>query len=339
MKKALVAITKGGYALGQSILKKDATYSLFTLDKLARVESHKIHTSLKAFIEENFHRYDIWGFIMATGIVVRLTKDLIQDKKTDPGIVVLDQKGKFAISLLSGHLGEANNYTQQLAKLTSGQPVITTASDVMGTISIDLFAKRHDCAIVNFTQAKCITAKIVNGDKILLQSRYPLKEPLPKNIAVNKEYAGVKGKIIMTNKMVPFKKDTVRLFKKNIVLGIGCRKDIPSKRLIQWIREVMNQHKLSIHSLKKIASVEIKKEEGALLEASTAFGVPFEVFSIEEIQKVEWLFDGSSFVKQTIGVSAVSEPCGYLASGCGKKLLKKQNKNGMTLSIWEVEDE
>ena len=103
--------------------------------------------NFKAALREAFHKYDYLVCIMATGIVVRILAPLLVHKTSDPGVVVMDQKGRFAISLLSGHLGGANDLAREMAALSGGEAVITTATDVAGELSFDTFAKNHHMAI------------------------------------------------------------------------------------------------------------------------------------------------------------------------------------------------
>ena len=97
--------------------------------------------NFKTNLQEAFHRYDYLVCIMATGIVVRILAPLLVHKTSDPGVVVLDQRGQYAISLLSGHLGGANDLAREMASLSGGEAVITTATDVAGELSFDTFAK------------------------------------------------------------------------------------------------------------------------------------------------------------------------------------------------------
>lgn len=122
--------------------------------------------NFKANLQEAFHKYDYLVCIMATGIVVRILAPLIVHKTSDPGVVVLDQKGRYAISLLSGHLGGANDLASEMAAISGGEAVITTATDVAGELSFDTFAKKHHMAIENIGQLKHISGALLAGKSI-----------------------------------------------------------------------------------------------------------------------------------------------------------------------------
>jgi len=323
MKKCIISITKGGYELSQNIKIKDNSYKLFTLKKLTYKKEEEI-IELKDFINENFYEYDLIVFIMASGIVIRLIKDLIVNKKSDPAIIVMDQKGKNIISLLSGHLGKANEYTLELAKLLNSNPVITTATDTLKTISVDIFAKMNNLELIDYSAATKVTAHIVNGKKVNIN--YNLAD----NVKFNQNNNGVDGLINITNI------DNVNLYDKNLVISMGCRKGKETFEIVKFIYETLINNNLSIYSINKLVSIDIKENEIGLIEAAEFFGVPFETIKTKDIKKIENGFNGSSFVKKSIGVSAVSEPCGFIGSNEGIKLIDKQKKNGMTISIWQI---
>lgn len=136
--------------------------------KLAAAHPGDIYNkeNFKENLREGFQKYDSLVCIMATGIVVRILAPLIVHKTSDPAVVVLDQKGKHAISLLSGHLGGANDLAREMAAISGGEAVITTATDVAGELSFDTFAKKYDMAIENIGQLKYISGALLSGKKV-----------------------------------------------------------------------------------------------------------------------------------------------------------------------------
>lgn len=136
--------------------------------KLAAAHPGDIYNkeNFKENLRAGFDRYDSLVCIMATGIVVRILAPLIVHKTSDPAVVVLDQKGKYAISLLSGHLGGANDLAREMAAISGGEAVITTATDVAGELSFDTFAKKYDMAIENIRQLKHISGALLSGKKV-----------------------------------------------------------------------------------------------------------------------------------------------------------------------------
>ena len=136
--------------------------------KLATAHPGDIYNkeNFKENLRAGFGKYDSLVCIMATGIVVRMLAPLIVHKTSDPAVVVLDQKGKHAISLLSGHLGGANDLAREMAAISGGEAVITTATDVAGELSFDTFAKKYNMAIENIGQLKHISGALLSGKKV-----------------------------------------------------------------------------------------------------------------------------------------------------------------------------
>lgn len=273
---------------------------------------------------------------MATGIVVRSIAPYIKNKTDDPAVIAMDELGTYAISLLSGHLGGANELALELEKIIGTKAVITTASDIHGVLAVDMFAKQNKLIIDNMEDAKVLTAMLLNG-KNILQLNETLKS-IPTSYVSNLDEKA-DGQILITHKQqyveaVP----TVKLLAKNIVLGIGCRKNVAGKDIIEFITDSLNQLNIDKRCICNIGSVDIKAEEAGIIETAKHFNVNFNCIRKEEIEEIESLFSGSDFVKKTIGVSCVCEPVAAIIGGKkGKFLLNKTIRNGITLAIFEKE--
>ncbi|SET23954.1 cobalt-precorrin 5A acetaldehyde-lyase [Natronincola peptidivorans] len=347
MKTAILTVTQGGKQLGLQIKKQLPQAQLYVLPKFHHEDYEKeavlpIEPDLKAVVKKIFSQVDYLIFIMAAGIVVRCIAPYIKHKSQDPGVLVMDEKGQHVISLLSGHMGGANEFTLKIAAIVGGNPVITTASDVQNTMAVDTLAQRLNCRLKDWQMAKKITAAIVNNEKIGVYSEIPINIELPSQYHLVKNLADLSHEpygIYIGNKDVEdLKENWLQLYPQNLVLGIGCRKDTTKEVLLTEIKTALQKIEKSIESIKKITTVDIKAEEKGLKETAIALEVPLEIFSREKLLEIETLFDSSPFVKETIGVGAVSEPCAYLGSQGGKMLLKKQKNQGVTISIAENND-
>lgn len=339
MKWAVITLTKGSLELGLKIKDTIGNVDLYTAPKFISSASIGIDENFSDFVSKIFHRYDILVFIMASGIVVRSIAKIITDKTSDPGIIVMDEKGKYAISLLSGHLGGANDAARLLSEKIGSEPVITTASDVIGSIAVDSLAMLLGCEIENMGNAKIITSKIVNGEIIGIYSDLPLNFDLPDNIKpINNlneidEYSGI---IIVSNKIIESSKPYVRLIPKNIILGLGAKKGIPAERFISAIKKSLEICNLDPKSIKKIATVDIKKEDKDIQDVSRFLNVSIDYIKREDILRIEDDFEKSDFVKDSIGVGAVCEPVAYLSSNKkGRFISKKKSYGDITIAIWE----
>ena len=341
MKTAIVTLTAGGAALGRKLAEGFPQSDLFVHAKFLRDGNREkpIEGNFTVFIGEIFSKYTSLIFIMAAGIVVRSIAPYLRDKKTDPAVVVMDEKGTFAISLLSGHLGGANNLSREIADFLGATPVITTASDVNDRIAVDTLAMLHHCTIEDFKEATKITAHIVNGEEVGILSSIPITTPLPSNVSLLKAEdmhgVNIKGLIYITENevqhLIPC--DKVVLRPKNLIVGLGCRKGKEKDEILGVITEVFQQAGLSINSIKQLATVDVKKEESGMIEAAEALGVPLCIVSREEISRIEDQFAASSFVKETIGVGAVCEPAALISSKKGSVVIGKKACKGITIAV------
>ncbi|MGO3168248.1 cobalt-precorrin 5A hydrolase [Senegalia sp. (in: firmicutes)] len=341
MKLAVITLTKGGLEKALEIKRHLKDTPIYTLGKYNDGKFKSLNGKLSDNIEYFFKNYDSLLFIMASGIVVRLIAKHIKDKRKDPAILVMDEGGAHIISLLSGHIGGANEKAIYISGLIGATPVITTSSDVNDVLSVDMIAKKHDFSIENMEDAKIVTAHIVNGKKVGIKSDVLIDERLVKNLVFqdDEEFKNVTSLIDITNKIKDYDINKSVLIPRNIILGIGCRKGMEKSRILDAIYKAMDEDKLYIKSIKSIATVDVKKDEAGLIDAAKELNVPLKIIDRKDIKRVEDLFHGSEFVKKTIGVSAVSEPVGYIESKKGKCIRKKTKMDGITISIWEEKHE
>lgn len=341
MKIACLSFTDKGKILGNMIVDYSIQHKgrdEYTVDHYINDE---VPDGIKNILDFVFREYDGLVFISATGIAVRMISPYIKNKALDPAVVVVDDLGKFSISLLSGHIGGGNKLANWIGKLLGAIPVITTASDNRGIESIDIFAMKNDYHMEDMESMKKITSMMVNGkrigfysemDKIIGYNNLVILEDL--------DYIdpSIDGLIIVSSqklKLSSANKQSIiekcRLIPKNINIGIGCRKGVDSLKIIKTIEEEFDKANLSTKGIKSIGTVEIKKDEQGIIEAAEYFNCPLKIFTLDEIKEVEDRFEKSQFVKDTIGIYSVSEPCAYLLGG--NILSYKTKHNGITISI------
>ena len=287
-----------------------------------------INERVPILLEKTFNKYDLHIFVAATGAVVRIIDGKFKSKDTDPAVITVDDHANFVISLLSGHLGGANEECEKIAQGIDAIPVITTASDVGGKIAVDTFSQKIKAKLNDLDGAKRVTSLIVNGENVSLH--------LPKNIVNN--YENSAGAIIVSNRK---NIEISKIIPQNIFIGIGCKRGVSKEHIIEKLKYAMDKQNLELSAIKMAASAWVKSDETGLLEAMKELDIPIKFFEKEEILKLEDLIEEKSeYVKKTIGVYGVSEPCAFLASsGKGTFLAKKIKLDGMTLSIFEEEIE
>lgn len=323
MKIAIWSVTRGAGKVALKLSEKISA-DVYTLKKFEIDNSIQMENFTDK-LESKFSSYDAHIFIMATGIVVRKIASLIKRKDTDPAVLVIDEKERFVISLLSGHLGGANELTEELAEKFSLLPVVTTSSDITGKIAIDTLSQKMQCQMENLEKAKNITSLIVDNKNVDIL--------LPKNVTVGKNCGTSSGVVIASNKE---NIEVMRIYPENLIIGVGCRRGTVKENILIAIEKVMKKHNLSYRSIKKIATVDVKADEKGLIEAAKALNKELIIVDRKEIAPIENMFKGSEFVKKQIGVTCVSEPCAYIASNKnGIFLEKKFIDNGITISIYE----
>ena len=329
MKIAIISVTKNGDS--NSLVLKEKLQE-FSANIKIYFKSEVKTLGLNNVCKEAMTSYEAVIFISSTGIAVRGIAPFIKSKDKDPAVVVVDNSSKYAISLLSGHLGGANELTALVSEILGAEAIITTATDNLNIKAPDLFAKENNLIIDSLKDCKDIAALLVEGKKVGFYDE-DNKLDIPKGYIDSLE--GVDGTMYVTNKLnLNTSKKALKLIRKNIVLGIGCRKDYDEDTMEKTVFEVLEKYNLDIRSVKVIGTVEIKAEEKAILRLQKRLSCDLNIFSIDDIRKVEHKYEGSDFVRKTIGVGSVCEPSVELSGA--EILIDKLKLNGMTLCIGKL---
>lgn len=333
MKVACISFTNRGSEIGEFLVEHRDSNSDIVVDHF---QNSKVEDGIKNVLKDIVREYDGIVFISATGIAVRMISPYIVSKIVDPAVVVVDDLGRYSISLLSGHIGGGNKLCKWVANVLGAEAIITTASDGRGIESVDMFAMRMNYKMENIETIKKLTTMMVNGERIGFYSEMEEKINYDNLIHINnlkeinsKELCGII--CVTSNENVPIDILYTILRPKNLNIGVGCKKGISEERIIEAIISTLKDNNLSEKSIKSINTIEIKKDELGIIEASRYFKCPMNIYTVEEIQKIEDMFEGSSFVKKTVGVSSVSGPCAYLAGG--KIVVEKTKCNGITIAV------
>ncbi|MDD5758664.1 MAG: cobalamin biosynthesis protein [Desulfobulbaceae bacterium] len=314
---AIIALTTGG--------KKIATQIATALE--ARILDASTE-GLSQTLAKAWHSYQGIVLIMAAGIAVRSIAPLLHDKRSDPGIVVMDEKGRFAISLLSGHLGGANAQAQQIAAITGGQAVITTASDTLGLTAIDLWARHHGLVLLggSLTQA---SSTLVNNGSIKVFSDLPGQLPTDFQVVNTPQEA----ELIISNHL-PGEVDHQAsiLCPRNLVLGIGCNRGTPMQQIEQAAQETCRQNGFSFQAIGRLASIDLKKDEVGLLQFAASANLELHFFSATELNAVTGV-TFSAAAKKATGAQAVAEPAAMLAAQTNTLLIRKTKWKDVTIAL------
>lgn len=278
---------------------------------------------------EMFGKMDALLFIGACGIAVRAIAPWLKSKAADPAVVVLDENGRYVISLLSGHMGGANVLARQIAGITGGEAVITTATDGRGLFSVDSWAKLNDLVIDHLPTAKAVSAALLEGEEVGLSSDFPIASQLPRGIALRP--SGPVGIAITLDPRVRPFDTTLHLIPRAVILGIGCRRDILASAVEKAVWESISEAGISLKSIKGVATIDRKAGEPGLLAFCQKWEIPLTAFSAGALLEAPGEFSASPFVERTVGVDNVCERAAALLSG-GRLILPKQCRDGVTVA-------
>ncbi|WP_456387173.1 cobalt-precorrin 5A hydrolase [Desulfolithobacter sp.] len=318
-----MAITRGGREKGEQLARSLEQADFFFCrgrlrETIARVWQESVDD----------RRYDALVCIMSTGIVVRTIGPLLQDKQTDPAVVVCDEAGRFAISLVSGHVGGANTLAEQVADILGGQAVITTASDVLGKTPLDLWIREQGFVVSDRKGLTRIMGRLVNGHIIRIWSEVPLPE-LPPDMEKTDDPG--KADLLVTCRADMAVRGVV-LHPKILVAGIGCNRGTAAREIEQALAGACADHNLALLSIARLASIDLKQDERGLLEFAGIHGYPLVFFNRDQLNRVDNV-SSSDVVFKATGAKGVAEPAAILAAENGRLLVRKMKWPNVTVAV------
>lgn len=294
-------------------------------------------------LARQWNQFDAHVFVGAAGIAVRKTAPLLRDKATDPAVVSCSESGSHLIPLLSGHLGGGNRLARRLARISGGEAVITTATDTRGITAFDEAAAREKARVLNPDAIKTLNAALLAGDDILFHGPQEIYErywkecpPVIPADTGGKDTTGTPDIPAVYWDMAPpetgRKESALTIRSASFVLGIGCKKGTDPGLLKQSAEEFLHREGISRTRLKALASCTLKEQEPAILALAEQWGVPFQVFTPAQLDKVE-IPTPSDAVFEKTGTHSVSEASAILASGGTLKTPKTVCNGSITLAL------
>ncbi len=299
---------------------------------------------IREAVGEAFQRYRGLIFIMAAGIVVRLISPLLKGKDVDPAVVVMDEGGRYAISLLSGHLGGANRLAERIGRLTGAQPVVTTATDVHGLPSIEAIASSIECRIEGVERIKSVNSAILRGERILCAGDDEARlERLGKilgemGVVVPLGRAPQRGvSVVVTERVCPdLPKDCLLLRPMSVVVGVGCERGVGLEEIERAYQRVLRRWGISPLSVVRVATIDVKRDEEGLLAFSRRHGLGVEFFSREELSDLPLPSGTSHAVLKAIGIGGVCEPAAMRSAGVREVLFRKEKVGRVTFAAARI---
>ena len=308
----------------------------------------RVYERLAPQVAAAFRQYDALIFIMATGIAVRMIAGSLKSKLEDPAVLVLDEEAQHVISLLSGHIGGANELTRELAASLGADPVITTATDVQKKLAVDVAAARLALRPSPKEQIKRFNSAVLDDAAI----RYVIDENLARASFYKKRLDDM-GLTALFGRELPSKEgltafitadesvrreDVICLVPRRLVAGIGCRRGTEMSEIRAALEAALTKIGRSIADVSLLASTEAKADEAGLLALSAKLKRDIRFHSNEKMQETidAYGLSESPFVKKNIGIGNVAEAAALASVPAGRLALAKTRSEKVTVAlVWE----
>ena len=344
---AIIAVTENGKNTAEKIASELENVDVFFQKR-----------GIKDLTGELFDKYECIIFISACGIAVRCISPFLKSKFEDPAVLVVDDNGNNVISLLSGHIGGANEITLKIADVLNAKPVITTSTDTNKKGALDVIVSKIGGYVENLREsAKLVNSYLVDNKRVgiyfdsdyesekdsLNLSGFELIDEKTEIDAIEKLYALVSvtdklrcwvDEIVYNIKKNNEEKEDlihIKLVPRRIALGMGCRKNTETEKMIEEFSIFSALNNIHPTAIVKTGSLIIKKDEKCMIDLSKALCAEFNLFDVDEICTCDYMFDKSEFVKKNTGVYSVAQPSAYLLSG--NVISDKYKNNGTTFAF------
>ncbi len=343
-KPAMIAVTRAGSDLAQNLAQQLGGVAYvperFHMQDVGKAEPYK--GGVIELIRGLWSQQQAFVLIMATGIAVRAVGPLAVDKRHDPAVVVCDETGKAVISLLSGHLGGANQLTQRIAAQTGGQAILTTASEVQHLPALDLLGCDRSWRIAPGSALTRAMAALVNGEALALHDPLELLAgmPLPPHVE-RVSAASLTDPRWAATLVVSDAKAEQRWLERGVVYhpptiaaGIGCRRNTSPRAIAAAVQAACDEAGIAIESVAVVGTAQLKAEEPGLLAFVEQHGLPLQVYTDDEIRSVDPAALASpSAATERFDLPGVAEPCALLAAGTDRLLQPKRVHDGVTVAL------
>ena len=346
-KTSVLAITKNGVIIGKNLKRLFPGWKIFAPSKLSNGNNEIIWYSdpTSEKIIELFKSSNALICLFSLGAVIRLIAPYLKDKKTDPAVIVIDDKMNFVISVLSGHIGGANELTEEIAEKLGAISVITTAADVNKTIAVDLVGREFNWKIDDDSTVTKISAHMVNEEPIgVFQDTGEKKwyKKLPKNVVIYENMEDLKKSnskayLIISDKIIDddIIKESVIYRPPSLVIGIGLHWDTSKETIREGVETCLEKFKLSSKSIPKLVSIKKPQDVQGLIDLGKEMGIPVEYVDREDLAEIS-APNPSETVKAFEGTASVSEAAAIKVSG-GELIVEKQKfPPNLTIAIARI---
>ena len=357
-KTAIIALTRNGARMARTLAGSlDRDHTLF-IDRRFRKDDDSgeaFDLPLRPVVKRAFAEYSSLVLFLSAGASIRLLAPLLESKQVDPAVVCVDDAGSFCVSLISGHVGGADQLAQEVAVCLGARAVVTSASHASGTLAVDLLGREFGWRLkADSTTITRASAAVINGQPIGIWQGagefgwWPDGTPLPENIAVYATLEDLAASACATALIISdttgdletllADKITVVYRPRSLVIGMGCRRGVPVEELESLLAEALRENGLSAECLAEIATAEIKRGEPGLEQLAERHGVPLSFLQADELNGVFETNPGAITSKSErahglVGVWGVAEPAALLTAGASELLVAREKTTRATIAI------
>lgn len=328
---AIVTLTPRGQQLGQRIVQALGCGAIVPAEDAVRSRLTELFRAGRPLV-----------CVMALGIVVRILGPLTASKQTDPPVVVVDEAGRFAVSVLGGHQAGANDLAEAVGRAIGALPVVTTASEALQLPPLDLLGKPWGWQREDDADLTALAAAAVRGQPIAVYQdagcpfwwqAYP-RWPAHFHWVPTWPEGSWAGVLAITDRLWPRRDCPMVIYRpKTLILGVGCRRGVPDSELEELFQQVWQTHRLAPRSLAAVATVTLKENEPGLRTFAQRHGVPLQAYPVAALAAVGHLATPSTQVRRLIGISGVAEPAALLAASTTTLLVPKCKGKRATMAV------
>ena len=334
MNIAVIAVSPQGITIAEQLKAEwQEQLTIFSTHQHSSVESIR---NIKEHVDAHFGDYSAWVFIGAMGICIRTIAEHVQHKYHDPAVINIDSTGRFVVSVLSGHVGGANELTEHIASLLGAQAVVSTQTDNTGLWALDLFSRKYGWAQVNnmgglnkpialYTNSKPTALLLEVRDKFTLELErthaehvdiYYKREDLDES-----KYELI---LVVSPRVYETSKPCIQYIPKSLALGLGCRYQCAPKDIPEYICNEIRRLGYYPEAIKRIGTIDLKKDEPLLKEMLQLLNIAeADIYTSEDLAPVE-IKNPSDYVFKVTGVYGVAESASRLSARMGSIVIEKQ---------------
>lgn len=334
MNIAVIAVSPQGITIAEQLKAEwQEQLTIFSTHQHSSVESIR---NIKEHVDAHFGDYSAWIFIGAMGICIRTIAEHVQHKYHDPAVINIDSTGRFVVSVLSGHVGGANELTEHIASLLGAQAVVSTQTDNTGLWALDLFSRKYGWAQVNnmgglnkpialYTNSKPTALLLEVRDKFTLELErthaehvdiYYKREDLDES-----KYELI---LVVSPRVYETSKPCIQYIPKSLALGLGCRYQCAPKDIPEYICNEIRRLGYYPEAIKRIGTIDLKKDEPLLKEMLQLLNIEeADIYTSEDLAPVE-IKNPSDYVFKVTGVYGVAESASRLSARMGSIVIEKQ---------------